>query len=104
VTRERLLANRDSLSLRIAQPLRISDGGLSLTLPTGYDYASRSATFARSRINLAPEGRELDIEAAYSLPLAGGSLGTNLYWRKEPGNVAAAPADIGGVVRISFGF
>lgn len=104
LTRDRLLRGGDSLALRFAQPLRISGGGLNLTLPTGYDYASRSATFGLSRINLAPEGRELDLEAAYSLPIAGGSLATNFYWRKEPGNIAAAPADMGGVVRISFGF
>lgn len=104
VTRDRLLSGADSLSLRIAQPLRISKGGLNLTLPTGYDYATQTATFGVSRINLAPEGRELDLEAAYSLPFAGGSLGTNLYWRKDPGNIAAAPNDIGGAVRVSFGF
>lgn len=104
VTRDRLFGKFDSLSLRIAQPLRISKGGLNLTLPTGYDYATQTATFGVSRINLAPQGHELDVEAAYSLPFAGGSLGTNLYWRKDPGNIAATPNDIGGAVRVSFGF
>jgi hypothetical protein len=104
VTRDQLLSRADSLSLRIAQPLRISKGGLNLTLPTGYDYTTQTATFGISRINLAPEGRALDLEAAYSLPFVGGSLGTNFYWRKDPGNIAAAPNDIGGAVRVSFGF
>ncbi|MEK6637980.1 MAG: S8 family peptidase, partial [Pseudomonadota bacterium] len=104
VQRDRLLGRTDSLSFRIAQPLRISNGGLNLTLPTGYDYVTQSATFGISRINLAPEGRELDFEAAYSLPFAGGLLGTNLYWRKDPGNIASASSDIGGAVRVSFGF
>ena len=104
VARENLFADLDSLALRIAQPLRISKGGLNLTLPTAYDYATQTTSFSISRVNLAPEGRELDLEAAYSLPFAGGSLGTNLYWRKDPGNIAGTPNDIGGAVRVSFGF
>jgi Subtilase family len=104
IARDNLFAGSDSLALRIAQPLRISKGGLNLSLPTAYDYATQAARFGISRINLAPKGRELDVEAAYSLPFAGGSLGTNLYWRRDPGNIAAAPGDIGGAVRVSFGF
>ena len=104
VTRDRLLARADTLSLRIAQPLRISQGALALTLPTGYDYATQNATFGIQRLNLAPEGREIDVEAAYSLPFAFGSLGTNLYWRKDPGNISGGPNDIGLALRFNAGF
>jgi hypothetical protein len=104
VARTNFFAGADSLALRIAQPLRISSGGLRLTLPTSFDYASGTALFGVQRLNLAPDGREVDVEAAYSLPFAGGTLSTNLYWRNQPGNIAAAPDDLGGALRLSFGF
>ncbi len=103
VARDNLFAGSDSFALRIAQPLRISNGGLNLTLPTGYDYASGTALFGVQRLNLAPDGRELDIEAVYALPLFGGSLSANLFWRQEPGNIAASPSDKGAAIRFSLG-
>ncbi|HEU0045962.1 S8 family peptidase [Sphingomonas sp.] len=96
---------RDSFGLRIAQPLRVAGGGLDLTLPTLWDYASRSvSTYTTQRLNLAPTGRALDVEARYLFPLAGGAMETNLYWRRDPGNVAAMPDDIGAALRWSRGF
>jgi subtilisin family serine protease len=103
IARDNLFAGSDSLALRIAQPLRISKGGLNLTLPTGYDYASGTALFGVQRLNLAPDGRELDIEAVYAVPLLGGLLSANLFWRQDPGNIAASPSDKGGAIRFSLG-
>ena len=102
-TRWSLLCPDDRLSLRIAQPLRVSHGGLDLKLPVSYDYASLQTGFATERLNLAPTGRERDIEAAYARPLWGGQLSANAYWRHEPGNFAAAPEDLGAAIRFSFG-
>lgn len=103
VARDNLFAPADSLALRIAQPLRISNGGLNLTLPNGYDYATGTAQLGVQRLNLAPDGRELDIEAAYARPLFGGLFSANLFWRREPGNIAASPEDMGGALRFSLG-
>lgn len=83
--------------------MRISNGGLNLTLPTGYDYASGTALFGVQRLNLAPDGRELDIEAVYAMPVLGGALSANLFWRQQPGNIAASPSDKGGAIRFSLG-
>ena len=95
----------DSLGLRIAQPLRVAEGGLDLTLPTAWDYASGTvAQWTPQRLGLAPEGRELDAELRYARPFAGGLVQTNLYWRRNPGNVAALPADAGAALRWSRGF
>jgi len=102
-TRNALFDPSDRLSLRIAQPLRVSRGGFDLTLPTRYDYATEQAGFSTTRLNLAPTGRERDIEAAYSRPLWGGRLSANGYWRHQPGNFATAPEDIGAAIRFSFG-
>ena len=94
-----------ALGLRIAQPLRVGSGGVDLTLPTLYDYATGGvATWTSQRLGLAPQGRELDVEARYAVPLAGGAVQGNLYWRRNPGNIAAAPADTGAALRWSLGF
>ena len=103
VARDNLFTGSDSLALRIAQPLRISNGGLNLTLPTGYDYASGTALFGVQRLNLAPDGRELDIEAVYAMPVLGGALSANLFWRQQPGNIAASPSDKGAAISFSLG-
>ena len=101
--RNALFDPSDRLSIRIAQPLRVSRGGFDLTLPTRYDYATEQAGFSTTRLNLAPTGRERDIEAAYSRPLWGGRLSANSYWRHQPGNFATAPNDLGAAIRFSFG-
>lgn len=99
------LARRgDRFAVRIAQPLRVEGGGLMLNLPTGYDYTTLTASFATSRLGLAPEGREIDLEAAYGLKLWRGWLATNLYYRSEPGNLAYAPDDLGAALRFTMGF
>ena len=90
VTRTAIFARDDSFSLRWSEPLRVTDGGIALT---GLDL-----------INLTPSGRERDLEAVYARALGPGWLTVNSYWRQQPGNFAAAPDDIGGAVRYSFGF
>jgi hypothetical protein len=95
----------DSFGLRLAQPLRVASGGIDLRLPTDYSYDTLSVDeWTTQRLNLAPTGRELDMEARYGLPLFGGALQTNLFWRKDPGNFAYLSDDVGGAVRWSTGF
>ncbi len=95
----------DSLGFRIAQPLRVARGGVDLRLPTYFDYTSGTVTdWTTQRLNLAPQGRELDVELRYGLPAFGGGLDTNLFFRRDPGNVAALPNDYGMAMRYSVGF
>jgi hypothetical protein len=82
-----------SMSLRWAQPLRVTSGGLSLT-------GLGDATF----LSLAPQGRETDLEAAYARPLWRGVMIFNVYRRVQPGNYLSAPNDNGAAVRWSVGF
>ena len=103
--RDGLFARGDSFGLRLAQPLRVASGGIDLRLPVNYDYATGAPdAWLTQRFNLAPDGREVDIEARYSIGLGGGVLQTNLFWRRHPGNYAALPADRGGAVRFALGF
>ena len=94
----------DRAALRFAQPLRVARGGLDLILPVAYDYASGRADFGRRTYNLAPTGRELVVEASYALPLFGGDVVANSWWRRDPGHIAALPDDKGAALRFTMGF
>jgi len=99
------LVNRaDRLGLRVAQPLRVESGGMSMLLPTGYDYATQAATSGREYLSFSPSGREVDAELSYSTGLGRGWLGANLFARRQPGHVATADPDLGAAIRYSLGF
>jgi hypothetical protein len=89
----------DRFGFRLAQPLRVASGGFGLRLPVSYDYESGAVGYADQRLNLAPTGRELDMEASYARMLLGGRMDANLFWRRDPGNFAAAPDDRGAAMR-----
>ena len=104
LTRFGALAPRDSLGLRISQPLRVSGGALLLDLPTAFDYATETAIISRQTLNLAPAGREVMGELAWTAPLSIGTISTSVFYRSEPGHVRAAPDDIGMVLRYGTRF
>ncbi|HEU0067209.1 MAG TPA: S8 family peptidase [Sphingomonas sp.] len=96
---------RDSFGVRIAQPLRVERGGIDLSLPTDWNYATlRVGTYTPQRLNLTPQGREIDAEARYSRKLGAGDVQTNLFWRRDPGNVAGFRDDYGLALRYNLGF
>jgi hypothetical protein len=99
-------SRNDSLSLRVAQPLRVRAGGYRLNVPVSYDYSDLSVGYQLATYSLAPQGRELDVEAAYWVPLfnGAGSLSAHTYWRRDPGNIEALNDDLGAAVRFSFSF
>ena len=100
-----VLRGDDSFGFRLAQPLRVSSGGIDLVLPTGYDYDTLAVSqWTVERLNLAPTGREIDAELRYALPLWAGTLQSNLFWRRDPGNFASLPNDVGAALRWSRGF
>jgi hypothetical protein len=104
VSRANAFATGDRLAFRVAQPLRVTSGGLTLNVPVAYDYATRTPTFGIRRFSLAPQGREIASEVAWILPMNGGYFSTNLFWRQEPGHFESAPDDIGVAFRLQFGF
>jgi hypothetical protein len=94
----------DKLALRVMQPLRVRSGGFNLSVPTSYDYATLTAGYEDRFLGLAPSGRELDFEAAYSRRFLGGDLGLNAFYRKDPGHIQATKDDVGGAIRYTLGF
>jgi hypothetical protein len=97
-------ASGDKLAFRVMQPLRVSAGGFDLSVPTSYDYSSRTVGYEDRFLNLSPTGREIDFEAAYSMRILGGDLGLNSFYRKDPGHIAGVKDDIGAAIRFTLGF
>jgi hypothetical protein len=102
--RRGILIHADRFALRLSQPLRVETGGLALRLPTAYDYDTRSATVGLVDLNLAPTGRQIDQEAVYTWPLGPGWMTSNVYWRRQRGNLVWFPDEVGGAMRFSMNF
>lgn len=104
LARRDVLAAGDTLALRVSQPLRVGAGELALALPRGWDYATLTAATATQRVALAPSGRELTAELAWSGSFLAGDAAASLFYRRQPGHYAGAPADAGIALRWSRGF
>jgi hypothetical protein len=104
LTRASAFLYGDRLAFRVAQPLRVTSGGLSLNVPVAYDYATLTPTFGTRRFSLAPTGRELASEVAWLMPIPGGFVSSNVFWRQEPGHFETAPDDIGVALRLNLNF
>ena len=101
-----LFNSNDRLGFRVSQPLRVSNGGFAMLLPTSYDYETETATDSWRTYSLTPSGREIDAEVSYGSSLWNGSgwLGGNLFMRRQPGHVASADNDYGAAIRFTLGF
>ncbi len=90
LVRRALVAKDDRLTLAISQPLRVESGAAEIDRPLGRTFDGRIVR-RRTAVDLAPTGRELDLELGYRIALAGaGELGLNWLTRLQPGHDAAA--------------
>lgn len=99
VSRPDALIAGDSFGFRLSQPLRVTGGGIGLTLPVAYDYATLAPTYGTRFVGLAPSGREIDAEMAWRGPLWGGDASASVYYRTDPGHYASLPDDQGVAVK-----
>lgn len=102
LSKSSLFGSGDALAFRIAQPLRVRSGGISVSLPTRYDYASGRADHERQSLSLAPSGREVAYEASYGRPLFGGFLDLHGFARTDPGHIERSRQDLGAAVRFTL--
>ena len=99
-----VFASSDRVALRIAQPLRVESGGVRLSLPVDYDYATLRPVYGVDTFALTPSGRELVGELAWRGELWGGDAAASVFWRKDPGHFASLPDDKGAAVKWGRGF
>lgn len=104
VARVSFLTPSDRLSIRISQPLRVTSGGLRLSLPGTYDWTTGAVGWSEQHIALSPGGRQMDGEVSYAAPLGNGWMMLNTYVRHDPGNIAFARDDVGGALRFTLGY
>lgn len=98
LARRNVFGANDWLAFRVTQPLRVSGGGLTLDLPTAFDFATEKATFTDELVSLSPSGREIAAELGWTGNLFDGSTHIGAFYRHEPNHIAEAPADVGGAV------
>lgn len=104
LSRRNTLRAGDSLGFRIAQPLRVTGGGINFALPVSYDYATTSAGVGLRHLSLAPSGREITGELAWRGSLLWGDASASLFYRRQPGHYAALPDDTGVALSWRRGF
>ena len=87
---QRPLAQGDTLSFSLAQPLRVEEGRARLTVPVGRTKGGQvlRRSFAAA---LEPGGRQIDVAAQWRHPLGNGSeLRLDGGWTWQPGHDASA--------------
>jgi Subtilase family len=90
LTRRALATKGDRLTLAISQPLRVETGAAEIDRPLGRTFDGRIVR-QRTNVDLAPSGRELDLELGYRIVLgSGGELALNWLTRLQPGHDTAA--------------
>lgn len=104
IARRDVFGAGDRVAFRLAQPLRVADGGLRLNLPVGYDYNGEVVTYGSRVLSLSPEGRELMGELGWHGRLLGGNGAAAVFYRREPGHFAGQSDDAGVAVRWSKKF
>ena len=104
IARSDLLARGDSLAFRVSQPLRVEGGGLNLSLPDSWDYATLTPTYAVQHLSLSPQGREINGELAWRGPVLGGFGAASVFYRRDPGHYASLPDDKGVALRWNVDF
>ncbi len=94
------LARRgDWLGLRLSQPLRAESGAAHLRIPAGRT-KYREVLHRQHKLELTPSGRNLQVEAEYRVPFAGGNLRAGLGFDRHANHDSAR--DLEGFLRLGF--
>ena len=94
------LARRgDWLGLRLSQPLRAESGAAHLRIPAGRT-KYREVLHRQHKLELTPSGRNLQVEAEYRVPFAGGNLRAGLGFDRHANHDRAR--DLEGFLRLGF--
>jgi len=84
-----LFNKKDSFGLRISQPLRLENGGVYFSIPTGRK-PNKEIIFDKYRSDLRPSGRQVDLELIYRTSAKYGSFYSRLGVTKDEGHFKRA--------------
>ena len=90
----RSFADAGTLTLTLAQPLRVEAGRARLSVPVG---RTKDGLVRRHSMtaDLEPTGRQIEVTAQWRQPLdTGGELRLGAVWTRHPGHAAAAAPDL----------
>ena len=82
------LPNRDVLSVSLAQPLRVENGRVALTIPVARTKHGQ-VLYSSTDSTLAPDARQIDLAMTWEKPLAGGPLRLGFIWSHNPDHSAS---------------
>lgn len=89
-TKADLWTEGDQAAFTVSQPLRVSSGAVSLSIPVGRNLDGSVTTYALTG-DAGADGREIDAQVGYALPLGEGADATlSALARFQPDNVASA--------------
>lgn len=92
------------LGFTVSQPLRVVNASANLALPVDVA-ANGSVIYQNQNLNLAPVGRELDIEGYYHVALPrGGDFSLNSILRLAPNNDTSAQNEVAVLTKYSSEF
>ena len=83
-----LFSTSDQISFTVAQPLRVEGGSVLLTTGAGRDLNTTELLFSTERFSLAPSGREIALETAYSSRFGLWNLEANVAYRFDADHVS----------------
>ena len=99
LARASLARRGDWLGLRLSQPLRAESGAAHLRIPAGRT-KYREVIHRQHKLELTPSGRNLQVEAEYRIPFAGGNLRAGLGFDRHANHDRAR--DLETFLRLGF--
>lgn len=99
-----VVGRHDRIGLLAGQPLRVSSGEATVTVPVDY-LTDKTVVQDSERVSMTPSGREIDLQLAYDTPLGGSATISGwVMMQLEPGHVANADPAYGVGMRFSAAF
>ncbi len=89
ITTHGLFTKGDRFGFNISQPLRVENANILVSTATHFDLSTDAPVFALQQITLTPTGREISLEAGYSLQKGPWTMSANLIRRFDTGHRAS---------------
>ncbi|NOZ41625.1 MAG: S8 family serine peptidase [Alphaproteobacteria bacterium] len=105
LTGNSLFQRGDRLSFAVSQPLRVIGGHADIAYVTARNYRTDSLAFISNRVALAPNGREIDVELAYTIAnIFGARVDFNVLHQINPDHNRLIPANTAVLIRFGSEF